>query len=170
MLITAGKIIKPHGIKGEVSVESYLDSPSLFCGEIYLQTRKEPPRAYTTTFQRTHQNRVLLTFKEVDNRNLAEELRGAMVLIPKSRLVPADPGEVYLQDIIGLEVFEAANFEYIGIVSDVSANPDQEIWFIETPSGKEILFPAVSEFIESIDLEKGQVTIRPPDGLLEIYL
>ena len=170
MLITAGKIIKPHGIKGEVSVESYLDSPSLFCGEVFLQDARGEQSQHTVVSQRSHQGRILLTLKEVDDRNGAEALRGRLVLISRSRLAPAAQGEVYLQDIIGLEVFEAVNFEYIGIISDVNVDTAQEIWFIETPSGQEILFPAVAEFIESIDLEKGQVCICPPEGLLEIYL
>ncbi|MBQ4133083.1 MAG: 16S rRNA processing protein RimM [Desulfovibrionaceae bacterium] len=170
MLITAGKIVRPHGIKGEVSVESYLDSPSLFCGEVYLQAGEQQPVEYTVTAQHSHQDRILLTFRDVNDRNMAEELRGQMLLIPRSRLAPPEPGEVYLHDIIGLEVFEAVNFEYIGIVADINVDTGQEVWFIETPAGKEILFPAVSEFVELIDLEKGQVTIRPPEGLLEIYL
>ena len=151
-------------------MESYLDSPSLFCGEVFIKLGAGEPKPYTTSSQRSHQDRVLLTFKQVDDRNLAESLRGALILIPRERLGPPSPGEVYIQDLIGLEVFEAESFEHIGILTDVTLDSGQEIWFIEAPSGKEILFPAVPEFVESIDLEKGQVSIRPPEGLLEIYL
>lgn len=170
MLITAGKIIKPHGIRGEVSVESYVDSPSLFCGEVFLQTGKKKPKVYTSTGQRTHQNRTLVLFKEVSDRNTAEELRGSIILIPKSQLSEPDPGEVYFHDLIGLEVLEADSFENIGIITDISLNSGQEIWFIESPDGKEILFPAVAEFVEEIDLDAGKCVIRPPEGLLDIYL
>jgi len=170
MLITAGKIIKPHGIRGEVSVESYLDSPSLFCGSVFVQRGKKEPVAYTATSQRTHQDRVLIQFKEVQDRNLAEELRNSLILIPKQKLAEPEPGEVYVHDLIGLEVFDAESFEHIGIISEISLNAGQEIWFIETPDGKEILFPAAPEFVEDIDLEAGKCVIRPPEGLLDIYL
>lgn len=170
MLITAGKIIKPHGIRGEVSVESYLDSPSLFCGDVFLQSGKKEPQPYTVTSQRVHQDRVLIQFKEIQDRNLAEEMRNAVILISKGKLAEPDPGEVYIHDLIGLEVFEAESFEYIGIITHITLNAGQEIWLIENPAGKEILFPATPEFVEDIDLESGKCVIRPPKGLLDIYL
>lgn len=170
MLITAGKIIKPHGIRGEVSVESYLDSPSLLCGEVFLQIGKKEPKAYTAISRRAHQNRVLVVFKEVATRNMAEDLRGSLILIPKARLAEPDPEEVYFHDLIGLEVIEDDSFERIGIITDISLISGQELWFIESPSGKEILFPAVPEFVVGIDLVAGKCFVRPPDGLLDLYL
>ena len=170
MLITAGKIIKPHGIRGEVSVESYLDNPSLFCGEVFISRGRKEPEPHTITSQRSHQDRVLVNIKGVSDRNMAEERRNGLILISGEKLEEPGPDEVYLHELIGLEVFEAENFEYIGNITHISLTTGQEIWFIESPDGKEILFPASPEFVEGIDLEAGKCIIRPPEGLLDIYL
>lgn len=169
MLITAGKIIKPHGIRGEVCIESYLDDPSIFCGNVLLRWGQKEPVPYTLESFRPHQGRLLVTFKEVADRNVAETLRNADVLIPRQLLPAPEPGEFYLQDIIGLTVLHSVSFEEIGHITDISLESGQEIWFIESTGGKEIMFPAVPEFVDTIDLDSGTVTILPPEGLLELY-
>ena len=170
MLITAGKIIKPHGIKGEVCLESYLDSPSLFLGQIFLQFGKATPKQHTIKSFRAHQGRLLATFENIADRTTAESLRGAAVLIPKQNLASPKPGEFYIQDLIGLTVMLAYNNEIIGQIVDVNLGTGQELWVIESVNGNEILFPAVPEFVEEIDLDKAEVFINPPEGLLELYL
>lgn len=170
MLITAGKIIKPHGIKGEVCLESYLDSPSLFLGHVFLQFGKASPKQYTIKSYRAHQGRLLATFENISDRTTAESLRGASVLIPKQNLAEPIPGEFYIQDLIGLKVLLVDTHELIGQIVNVMLDTGQELWVIESAQGKEILFPAVPEFVEEIDLDKEEVLINPPEGLLELYL
>ena len=170
MLITAGKIIKPHGIRGEVCLESYLDSPSLFLGQIFLQFGKAAPKQHTIKSYRSHQGRLLATFENISDRTSAESLRGAAVLIPKQNLAEPKPGEFYIQDLIGLNVLLTQTKECIGQITEVNLGTGQELWVIENSEGKEILFPAVPEFVEEIDLDNGNVLITPPQGLLELYL
>ena len=108
--------------------------------------------------------------KNIADRTTAESLRGAAVLIPKQNLASPNPGEFYIQDLIGLTVMLAYNNEIIGQIVDVNLGTGQELWVIESVNGKEILFPAVPEFVEEIDLDKAEVFINPPEGLLELYL
>ena len=170
MLITAGKIVKPHGIKGEVCLESYLDSPSIFSGQVFLQFGKHSPKQFTIKSFRAHQGRLLVTFENICDRTVAESLRGATVLVPKQNLPEPQPGEFYIQDLIGLTVLLTHSHKNIGHITDVQLGTGQELWLIESANGKEILFPAVPEFVEEIDLVKGEVLINPPEGLLELYL
>lgn len=169
-LIKAGRIIKPHGIRGEVCIDSYVDSPSLLLGNVFLQQGEQAPKPMVLLKARPHQGRLLGVFEEVTDRNAAEEIRGADLLIGRNRLPELAEGEFYLQDLLGLEVRLHSSGESVGHVVDVDLSSGQEIWVIEAKGGAEILFPAVPEFVTSIDLERGQVVISPPEGLLELYI
>lgn len=129
---------------------------------------------YTVERARFHHGSLIVSFKEVRSRNDAELLRQYSVLVPKSRLAPLEADEVYLLDLHGLTVL-AVNQENneetkIGIISSVDIPSGQELWTIVTPGGKEILFPAVNEFVLDIDLAQNTARIAPPPGLLELYL
>ena len=169
-LIKAGRIIKPHGIKGEVCIDSYVDSPSLLLGSVFLQQGNEVPKPLLLLKARPHQGRLLGVFEEVVDRNAAEEIRGAYLLVARNRLPKLDEGEFYLHDLLGLEVLLQSSGESVGRIEDVDLSTGQEIWVIRTSGGKEILFPGVPEFVSDIDLEQGQVVISPPEGLLERYV
>lgn len=102
----------------------------------------------------------------VDDRTAAEALRNQELLISEADLPEPDDDEVYLNDIIGLNVLCAG--QSIGVIDHVLFPAGQELWSILGSDGAEILFPAVPEFVEDIDLDAGTVTINPPEGLLEI--
>lgn len=169
-LIKAGRIIKPHGIRGEVCIDSYVDSPSLLLGNVFLQQGGQAPRPLVMLKARPHQGRILGIFEEVVDRNAAEEIRGADLLIDRNRLPELNEGEFYLQDILGLEVVLQSSGKSVGHIVDVDLSSGQEIWVIESSAGAEILFPAVPEFVNAIDLEHGQIAVSPPEGLLELYV
>ena len=168
--ITIGRIIKPHGIKGEVCVDFYADSPSVLANEVWLKGPSSPSRAVAVVAARFHHGRLLLTLENSPDRNTAETLRGAEVLIPRERLPELKEGEIYLADLPGFSVILDEANETIGTIADVDLSSGQEIWRIVTPGHKEILFPAVPEFVTQLDAETKTARIAPPPGLLEIYL
>lgn len=168
--IVIGRITKPHGIKGEVCVDFYADSPSILSDAVWLKLPPAPPRAYGVIAARFHHNRLLLTLENVPDRNAAELLRNAEVLAPRDRLPPLVPGEVYLADLPGFSVILQETGETLGTIAAADLSGGQEIWRITTPQGKDVLFPAVPEFVAAIDAEARTVRIAPPPGLLEIYI
>jgi 16S rRNA processing protein RimM len=116
---------------------------------------------------------LLLTLAGVDSRDKAEALRRCRLLIHRTALPPPAEGEVYLFSLPGLRVLarEAeGQEEYIGRIASVSSHAGQEIWTILPPQGREILFPAVPDFVLGIDLDAGLVRISPPPGLIALYL
>lgn len=168
--ITIGRIIKPHGIKGEVCVDFYADSPSILADEVWLVQPPAPPRPVGIIAARFHHGRLLLTLENSQDRNTAETLRGAEVLVPRERLPELEEGEIYLADLPGFTVILAETDEPIGAIADVDLSSGQEIWRITTPDNKEILFPAVPEFVTELNARTRTARIAPPPGLLEIYL
>ena len=119
---------------------------------------------------RMHQGTPLIRFVEAPDRTAAEFLRGQTLLIPESALPELDEDEVYLHDMLGLSVVLDATGQKLGVLDHVLFHGEQELWSILTPEGKEILLPAVPEFVADIDLDTEIIRITPPEGLLELYM
>lgn len=168
--VLMGVFSRPHGIKGEVCVDWYADSPSALHGRIFLQSGKEPPRVARVSMVREHQGRPLLQLEGVVDRAGAERLRGMKILVLQEDLPELDENEVYLHQLIGLTVVLDADDSVLGVLDHVEFPAGKELWVIVTQDGTEVLFPAAEEFINSFDLENREVFITPPPGLLDIYL
>lgn len=168
-LVTIGTLARPHGIKGEIRVNYYAESPLLLRGEVYLQAGNQPPRKMEVDTVRMHQGTPLVRFVAAPDRTAAELLRGQEVLVPDADLPEPDEDEVYLRDMLGLSVLLDATGEHLGVLDHVLFHGEQEVWVILTPSGREIFLPAVPEFVADIDLDAERIRITPPEGLLELY-
>jgi 16S rRNA processing protein RimM len=170
-LIRIGEILKPHGVRGEVAASLRLDSPDCLdhLESLFLQRRGQPPREYELHGLREHTGRALLIFRGVEDRNAAEALRGCAVLIPAAHLSPLQEDEIYLNQLQGCEVV-LEDGSPLGRIREVLAPAGNEVWAIDTPDGREVLFPAEEAFILEADPDKGIVRIAPPPGLLDLYL
>ena len=167
--IHMGTLVRPHALKGELCVEWYADSP-LRCGPIYLQCGREEPRPARIEAVRLHRGRPLVLLADIGDRNAAEAVRGAKLVLPKNELEPAAEDEVFLYQLVGLEVLLDQDGTRLGCIDHVEFPAGQELWVIRTDEGQEVLFPAVAEFVVKLDIARGQVRIAPPPGLLDLYL
>lgn len=168
--IHMGTLSRPHGIRGELCVQWYADSPDLLRGVFYLQAGDEPPRRVEGAAVRLHRGQPLLTLPHVSDRTAAEGLRGVRILVERAHLPPLDEDEAYLHDIIGADVVDDTTGLTIGVLEHVEFLSEQDVWVIRTPDGREVLFPAAPELIAGFDAEARTVHVVPPPGLLDIYL
>ena len=176
--IKVGRIVKAHGIKGELLLEYKAASTDLLQNSVFLDDNRladgKNLLEYKLCSVRLHHGRPLIQLETVPDRTSAECLRGCSVFIPKNRLPEAGENEVYLGDLPGLSVLVQAEDETVpeplGCITAVDEVAGQEIWTIQTPGGQQILFPAAREFVLEIDLGRQTARIAPPPGLLEIYL
>ncbi len=183
--VVLGRLGRPHGIRGEIRAEYYAESPLLLEQPLLLRAGRAAPRPVQVTSWRYWQGRLILRLDGVDDRSAAELLRGQELLIEGARLPEADEDEAYLHDMIDLPVFVREGEDGarpLGVLDHVLFPAGQEIWSIRAyregeyapgdpgrASGHEILFPAVPEFVEDIDLDAGRILVAPPAGLLELY-
>lgn len=165
-----GTITKPHGIKGELCVNWLADSVALLHKAIYLQDKDNEPKPVKSISVRMHKKQPLLFLEHITNRNEAETMRGLKIFVHIDDLPKLDKNEIYLHNLLGLDIILEATREHVGILDHIEYPAGQEIWVIRTKSGQEILFPAVDEFIMDVEMDKGQIIISPPDGLLEICI
>lgn len=167
--IEIGLIVKPHGLRGEVCVNYFADSPFLLKDTVWLQKGKSAPVEHKVASSRPHKGQALLTLESCRDRNCAEELRNVKVLVPDAELPDLTEEEVYLHELDGMNVV-LENGSLVGRITAFQFNLGSEVWVITTDDKKEVLFPATEEFVVDIDIEKETVTIAPPPGLLELYL
>lgn len=158
----AGQVGKPHGLGGEVYVIRLSDDPRRFDAGSELQ--HEDGRTLVVESARDHRNRFLVKFEDVDDRDAAETLRGAL-FVPADEARALEEGEFWEHDLTGLAVVHAGTGEAVGTVGHVQEGPAQDLLVVHTPSG-ERLIPFVAEIVVEVDVESGKVTIDPPEGLL----
>ncbi|MDR2826016.1 MAG: ribosome maturation factor RimM, partial [Deltaproteobacteria bacterium] len=165
---------KAHGIKGELCIEYNAESLDLLGDFIYLSASTENnKKKYKIRGLRLHHDRPLLLLEGLTDRAEAEHLRNFLIFVPAQRLPQLAPEEIYLHELPGFNVFIHSNEKEnqpLGRIDSIQDAAGQELWVIITPDGREVLFPATDEFVQSIDLDKKVAVINPPPGLLELYL
>ncbi|MDZ7762000.1 MAG: ribosome maturation factor RimM [Desulfovermiculus sp.] len=168
--VPVGRIIKAHGLKGELCIKNYADSP-FFLEEIervYLKAEGRRPQRHGLVQVRHHSKGLLLTLEHISGRDTARQWLGAEVWV-RPRDVPKSLTEsVRLLELLGASVY-LEDDRFLGSIESVDQRSGQEVWAIRTPKDREVLLPAVSEFIRTMDREGHRVVIDPPPGLLELY-
>lgn len=167
MQLQVARIGKPHGIRGEVTVQVLTDAPAerFVAGTEFVV---EPASAGPLTVRSARWNKdiLLLGFEEIADRNAAEAIRGAKLFIETEEL--DDDGEEgwYEHELVGLQARVGA--QTVGKVAALNTMPAQDLLVIESVDGKEILVPFVDEIVPEVNVEEGYILITPPEGLFEL--
>lgn len=170
MQLVVGRVGRPHGLRGEVTVEVRTDDPDQrFAAGSSLATVPADRGPLTVAGSRWHSGRLLVRFAGHEDRDGAEALRDTVLAIDSDQLAPlADPEEFYDHDLIGLTVVTVAG-EQVGAVADV-LHHGQDLLVIAGAgprSGAEILVPFVAAIVPEVDVAAGKLVIDPPPGLLD---
>lgn len=165
MELMIGRVIKSHGIKGEVVVEPTTDEPEVrFAVGEKLQGRQgRKEHELTISAVRSHKGRLLVTCKEIADRTQADSLRGTQFFA--APLEDDDEG-FYDHELEGLRVIHDG--EDIGAVASVVHGPSQDLLEVELSTGNSALVPFVHAIVPEVDVEAGTCTIEPPEGLLDL--
>ena len=160
--LEVGRIVGTHGIRGELRVDPWCDSPDFLSGfkKLYFDEGKTSLKSKA----RPHKNIVLLRLEGVETIDDAEKLRGKVLYIDRddARL---PEGKNFVQDLIGCRVVDAADAskEY-GEIADVFKTGANDVYTVKNPSG-EFLVPVIDEVVVEKDIDGGVVRIRPMKGL-----
>jgi 16S rRNA processing protein RimM len=168
-----GRVIRPHGIRGEVAVDVHTDDPAgRFAEGSVLAT--DPPSAgpLTVAATRWHTGRLLVSFAGVGDRTQADTLRGVWLTVDAAA-IPGEQNEdgVYHDSqLAGLTVVTVTG-ELVGTVTGVRHH-GQDLLVVEpaagTPRRGEILVPFVAQIAVEVDLTAKRLVIDPPAGLLDL--
>jgi len=170
MDVVVGRVAKAHGISGELAVDVRTDSPEtrFALGSVLTaKLRDGTSRNLTVAAARNHSGRLLVRFEEVLTRDVAETLRGTLLLASTEDLPPTgDPDEFYDHELEGLTA-ELVDGTQIGTVLEVVHGPGGELLVVKRANGDETLIPFVREIVPTVDLAGKRVVVDPPEGLLD---
>lgn len=162
--LEAGKIVNTHGIRGEVKIIPYCDSPELLCEFDRLFIGKAHDELIVER-SRVFKNTVIAKLKGIDTPEAAEKLRNKILFMHRDDL-ELDKDTYFIQDLIGMEVKDAdTDFSY-GKITDVMQTGANDVYVIKG-TDREYLIPAIPEVVLNTDIDADLMTIRPLDGLFD---
>ncbi len=165
--VVIGRVVRPHGLKGEVVVELLTDFPERFSEglRVRLSGDGHEAREVLIVAVRPHQGRVLLTFEEISDVSMAEALRNAELSVSAQDVAPRPEGFVYHWEIEGAEAFDASG-RRLGRVAELSDAGGRPLLVLETPLGPREV-PFARPIVVSVDVAARRVVLAPPRGLLD---
>jgi 16S rRNA processing protein RimM len=175
--LVVGRVVKPHGVTGELVVEVRTDDPAIRFASGNTLRAKAPrnkdgqERAFVVEGARDHGTRLLVRLAGVTDRDAADALRGSLFVIDSDDLPPIDePDTYYDHQLEGLRV-RTTTGQQLGVVAEVLHTAAGELLAVKGDS-TELLVPFVSAIVTSVSLgegsDKGTLEIDPPEGLLEL--
>jgi 16S rRNA processing protein RimM len=167
MELVVGRIGRPHGVRGEVSVDVRTDDPDVRYAPGAVLTADPSRESLTIVRSRWHHGRLLVQFEQSADRFGAEALRGQLLVVESSTAGTTEPGEYWDHELVGLAVLRIDGTR-VGEVQEVIHVPGSELLAVRRDDGGEALIPFVEAMVPTVDIERGHVVIDPPDGLLEI--
>ncbi|MGX1160617.1 16S rRNA processing protein RimM [Arthrobacter sp. SLBN-100] len=167
MQLQVARIGKPHGIRGEVTVQVLTDAPEdRFVPGTEFVVEPASAGPLTVISARWNKDILLLGFEEIETRNEAEALRGAKLFIETEELDEDDDEGWYEHELVGLEA--RVGSRVVGKVAALNTMPVQDLLVVTTPNGEEVLIPFVEQIVPEVNIEEGFVLLTPPDGLFEL--
>lgn len=173
MLLVVGRVVRPHGIHGEVIVDVRTDEPEArYAAGSVLVTEPAAVGPLTVEAARPHPaagpGRLIVDFAEVYDRTAAESLRGILLQVDSADLEPTgNPDEFHDHQLVGLHAATREG-EELGEITAVDHAPASELLVLRRPDGRTALVPFVKEIVPEVDLAAGRLVIAPPPGLLEL--
>ena len=156
--LEVGQIVNTHGIRGEVKLVPWADGPEFVLKFKTLYMHDTPVRVLSA---KVHKGSVILALEGVEDVNAAMALKGKVLSIRRED-AKLPKGSFFLQDIIGADVVTEQG-EVVGTLADVLDLPGNTVYVVK--GEREILIPAVPEFILNTDADAGKITVRLIEGL-----
>lgn len=162
--LETGQIVNTHGIKGEVRVMPWCDTPKFltkFDG-FYFDEGKTYKKAESV---RANKGVALIKFEGIDDINEAVKLVKSIIYIDRE-WVDLPEGSYFEQDLLGLSVEDADTGEVYGVLSEVGKTGANDIYRVDL-NGRQVWIPAVKEIIKSVDISGGKMLIAPIKGMFD---
>ena len=167
-LVTVGRIVRPHGIKGQVVIapETDFGSSRFEVGATLMAFVGGTVRTFVVVSSRERDGRWVVGFDGVATMNDAEALRNVELRVAPEALSPLTPGRFYVHDLTGCEVVTVAGAT-IGRVDRVELGTGTPVLVVQGTRG-EVLVPLAETICTRVDVAAKVIEIDPPEGLIEL--
>ena len=164
-----GKIVKTHGLKGEVTLridnEQFDEIEELNYFLLDINDKLIPYFVENITF---HSNKSFVLFQDLKTLETANQLVGKSVYLPLDLLPEKDGNDFYSHEVVDFLVIDEEKGE-LGKVQEIIEYPTQSLIQILI-NGKEVLIPIHDDIIQDVNREEKKIYIKAPNGLIDMYL
>lgn len=162
--LSVGKITSAYGVNGEVKVFPLTDHLDRFYDLDYVYIFEETGKASLNIESvRFIKNLVIVKFKEINDRNEAEKLKGKLIKITRDNAVKLDDDEYFIKDLLNMKVYTDDQKE-LGILKDVLKTGANDVYVVKTDD-RDILIPAIKDVIKKVDIKERKMTVHLLEGL-----
>jgi 16S rRNA processing protein RimM len=172
--VTLARILRPHGLRGEVAAEILTDFPERLptLHEVWLADGGSAPRLLEVRrcwLSRSRGGQAIFHFAGIEDRDAAERLRGLEVQVPLEKRAKLASGSYYVSDLIGCEVWEAGAPAALGTVRQVEFPGGVPLLAVEAGEAEtEVLVPLAAEICLRIDVAAKRIDVSLPEGLRDL--
>lgn len=159
-----GKVVSTHGLRGELRVDPWCDSPQFLCQFKTLYLKKGETKLSVSS--RPHKTIAIVKAKGIDTIEEAEKLRGRVLYINRSDAKLA-PDEYFIQDLMGLDVIDIDTSKSYGKITDVLKTGANDVYQVTDEKKKDYLIPVIDDVVKEIDINGGKVLIKPLKGIFD---
>lgn len=162
-----GQIVSTHGIRGEVRLNPWCDTPEFVKKFKTLYRDDKGTSSFKVISCRPHGNVAVLKLEGVDTVEAAQSLRNTVLYMKRSD-VNLPKGKWFVSELIGCSVVDYDdNSVCYGKITDVASGVANDVWYIETPDKKEVLIPAIKDVVIECDVANDTAYIRALRGLFD---
>ena len=162
--LEVGKIINKRGLKGELKVECWCDNADVLCSLSVLYFDDSGKHEAKVISAKQYKGFAYILIDGINTPELADKVRGKVLYADRDSIPLEDDG-YFIDDLIGLKVYDDVTGKVYGTVTDVFNRGASDIYAI-SDGVNEYLLPAVDEFVTDIDFEKG-ISVRPIPGIFD---
>ncbi|MCX7715281.1 MAG: ribosome maturation factor RimM [Clostridia bacterium] len=166
--LEVGKIINTHGLKGEVKVVPWTDSPQIFedIEYVYIKGKSKNEKLFIDGVK-YQKNNLIVKFDTIDSIEKAEGYKGQILYAERDCLAPLPEGVYYIADLIGMTV-EDENGRELGIVDNVFNTGSNDVYEVQREGRKPLLIPVIKDVVKKVDLSEKRISVKLMEGLEDL--
>ncbi len=165
-----GRIIKKHGFKGDLKLRLDVDYPEEYSEleSVLVETKTGLVPFFFDTYILEDKGFVRAHLEGVDTEEAADRVVGSELYLPLNILPDLEGTDFYYHEVVGFEVLDEV-FGSVGTITELREGNAQDLLVIDR-KGKEVLIPVIDEWIIALNREAKQMTVRTPEGLIDLYI
>lgn len=161
--LAVGRLRRPHGIEGEILMDVLTDFPErLQVGKTFFAGPEHEPIKLAGI--RGHDRDKIVRIVGYDSPDTVGRFRNAILYVKADDVPPLPEGQYYHHELLGLAIVDEAG-QNLGRLDQILETGANDIYVVKSPENKELLLPAIEDVVLEINLEKGEIRVRPPEWL-----
>ena len=163
-----GRLGKTHGVKGEISFHFTDDVfDRVDADYVFIETEGLQVPFFFEEYRFRNEDTAIVKFEGIDDATRAAQFTGCDVYFPRE-LSDTDDGELTWTEIVGFSIADSGSGQTVGEITAVDLSTINTLFEVRTPEGQSLLIPANDDLIDEIDRQGRRITMRIPEGLMEI--